>query len=67
VVKTTVYLQNGVDRSMFLGVYTEQFKRRLRSPWMPAGLTMDIDALRLDCLIEIDAVSTVAPRIPRLA
>ena len=57
IVKTTVYLQDGVNRSVFLDAYTEQFRRRLRSPWLPAGLTMDLDAMRPDCLVEIDAVA----------
>ena len=28
IVKTTVYLIDGVDRSVFLDAYTEQFRRR---------------------------------------
>jgi 2-iminobutanoate/2-iminopropanoate deaminase len=62
VVKTTVYLQQGMDRSVFLDAYIEQFRRRLRSPWMPTGLTMDVDALRPDCLVEIDAVAWLGTR-----
>jgi 2-iminobutanoate/2-iminopropanoate deaminase len=62
IVKTTVYLIDGVDRSVFLDAYTEQFRRRLKSPWMPAGLTMDLDAMRTDCLVEIDAVAWLGPR-----
>jgi 2-iminobutanoate/2-iminopropanoate deaminase len=57
IVKTTVYLLDGQDRAVFLDAYSEQLKRRLRSPWMPAGLTMTVDALRPDCLVEIDAVA----------
>jgi len=62
IVKTTVYLIDGVDRTVFLDAYTEQFRRRLKSPWMPAGLTMDLDAMRTDCLVEIDAVAWLGPR-----
>ena len=62
IVKTTVYLIDGVDRSVFLDAYTEQFRRRLKGPWMPAGLTMDLDAMRTDCLVEIDAVAWLGPR-----
>jgi 2-iminobutanoate/2-iminopropanoate deaminase len=62
IVKTTVYLIDGVDRSVFLDAYTEQFRRRLKSPWMPAGLTMDLDAMRTDCLVEIDAVAWLGTR-----
>ena len=40
----------------------EQFRRRLKSPWMPAGLTMDLDAMRTECLVEIDAVAWLGPR-----
>jgi enamine deaminase RidA (YjgF/YER057c/UK114 family) len=52
----------GQDRAVFLDAYGEQFRRRLRSPWMPAGLTMTVDALRPDCLVEIDAVAWLGPR-----
>jgi 2-iminobutanoate/2-iminopropanoate deaminase len=57
IVKTTVYLLAGQDRAVFLDAYGEQFRRRLRSPWMPAGLTMTVDALRPECLVEIDGVA----------
>jgi enamine deaminase RidA (YjgF/YER057c/UK114 family) len=29
---------------------------------MPTGLTMDVDALRPDCLVEIDAVAWMGAR-----
>jgi 2-iminobutanoate/2-iminopropanoate deaminase len=62
VVKTTVYLQDGMDRAVFLDAYAEQLRRRLQSPWMPAGLTMTVDAMRPDCLVEIDAVAWLGSR-----
>jgi enamine deaminase RidA (YjgF/YER057c/UK114 family) len=62
IVKTTVYLMEGTDRDVFLDAYSENFRRRLKSPWMPAGLTMDLDAMRPDCLVEIDAVAWLGPR-----
>ena len=62
IVKTTVYLMEGMDRATFLDAYSEQFRRRLKSPWMPAGLTMDLDAMRTDCVVEIDAVAWLGPR-----
>jgi 2-iminobutanoate/2-iminopropanoate deaminase len=62
IVKTTVYLLAGQDRAVLLDAYGEQFRRRLRSPWMPAGLTMTVDALRPDCLVEIDAVAYLGGR-----
>jgi 2-iminobutanoate/2-iminopropanoate deaminase len=62
IVKTTVYLLDGQERGVFLDAYGEQFRRRLRSPWMPAGLTMTVDALRPDCLVEIDAVAWLGGR-----
>jgi 2-iminobutanoate/2-iminopropanoate deaminase len=62
IVKTTVYLLGGQDRAAFLDAYSEQFRRRLRSPWMPAGLTMTVDALRPECLVEIDAVAYLGSR-----
>jgi 2-iminobutanoate/2-iminopropanoate deaminase len=62
IVKTTVYLLAGQDRAVLLDAYGEQLRRRLRSPWMPAGLTMTVDALRPDCLVEIDAVAYLGGR-----
>jgi 2-iminobutanoate/2-iminopropanoate deaminase len=62
VVKTTIYLMRGMDRNVFLETYAEQFRRRLKSPWMPAGLTMELDAMRTDCVVEIDAVAWLGPR-----
>jgi 2-iminobutanoate/2-iminopropanoate deaminase len=62
IVKTTVYLLDGQDRAVLFEAYGEQFRRRLRSPWMPAGLTMTVDALRPECLVEIDAVAYLGAR-----
>src|SRR5262245_44918695 len=62
IVKTTVYMMEGQDRQVLLDAYTESFRRRLKSPWMPAGLTMDLDAMRTDCLVEIDAVAWLGAR-----
>jgi 2-iminobutanoate/2-iminopropanoate deaminase len=62
IVKTTVYLQNGMDGAVFLDAYLGQFRTRLKSPWMPAGLAMYVDALRPDCLVEIDAVAWLGAR-----
>ena len=52
----------GMDHAAFVDAYTEQFRRRLKSPWMPAGLTMDLDAMRTDCVVEIDAVAWLGGR-----
>jgi 2-iminobutanoate/2-iminopropanoate deaminase len=62
IVKTTCYLMEGMDRNVFLDAYTEQFRKGLKSPWMPAGLTMELDAMRTDCLVEIDAVAWLGKR-----
>ena len=62
IVKTTVYLLEGMDREVFLNAYTEQFRRRLKTPWMPGGLTMVLDAMRTDCVVEIDAVAWLGAR-----
>jgi 2-iminobutanoate/2-iminopropanoate deaminase len=62
IIKTTVYLMAGMDRAVFLDAYTEQFRRRLRSAWLPAGLTMELDAMRTDCVVEIDAVAWLGTR-----
>lgn len=57
VVKTTVYLVAGQDRSRFASVYRDFFKRYLRSSIMPAGLTLEVKELSPRCLVEIDAVA----------
>ena len=57
VVKTTVYLIAGQDRSRFAKAYRDFFSRYLRSSTMPAGLTMEVQELSPRCLVEIDAVA----------
>lgn len=60
VVKTTVYLIAGQDRSRFANAYGDFFKRYLSSSTMPAGLTMEVKELSPRCLVEIDAVALLA-------
>jgi 2-iminobutanoate/2-iminopropanoate deaminase len=60
VVKTTVYLIAGQDRSRFAKAYGDFFKRYLRSSTMPAGLTMEVQELSPRCMVEIDAVALLA-------
>ena len=57
VVKTTVYLVAGQDRERFAETYRNFFRRYLRSPTMPTGLTMEVQELSPRCLVEIDAVA----------
>jgi 2-iminobutanoate/2-iminopropanoate deaminase len=57
VVKTTVYLIAGQDRSRFAKAYCDFFARYLRSSTMPTGLTMEVQELSPRCLVEIDAVA----------
>jgi 2-iminobutanoate/2-iminopropanoate deaminase len=57
VVKTTVYLIAGQDRSRFAKAYRDFFARYLRSSRMPAGLTVEVQELSPRCLVEIDAVA----------
>jgi 2-iminobutanoate/2-iminopropanoate deaminase len=57
IVKTTVYLIAGQDRSRFAETYREFFGRYARSFTMPAGLTMEVQELSPRCLVEIDAVA----------
>jgi len=60
VVKTTVYLIEGQDRSSFANAYREFFKSHSRSSRMPAGLTVEVRELSPRCLVEIDAVAHLA-------
>jgi 2-iminobutanoate/2-iminopropanoate deaminase len=57
IVKTTVYLVAGQDRSRFAAAYREFFNRYSRSSRMPAGLTVEVRELSPRCLVEIDAVA----------
>ena len=59
VVKTTVYLVAGQERSKFAGAYREFFKRYNRSSKMPTGLTVEVRELSPRCLVEIDTVAYV--------
>ena len=56
-VKTTVYLVAGQERSEFAAAYRKFFSRHSRSSRMPAGLTMEVRELSPLCLVEIDAVA----------
>jgi 2-iminobutanoate/2-iminopropanoate deaminase len=60
VVKTTVYLIAGQDRSRFANAYRKFFDRYLSSAKMPTGLTMEVEELSPGCLVEIDAVAYLA-------
>jgi 2-iminobutanoate/2-iminopropanoate deaminase len=60
VVKTTVYLIAGQDRSRFADAYGKFFARYLSSTSMPAGLIMEVEELSPRCLVEIDAVAYLA-------
>lgn len=57
VVKTTVYLLEGQDRSVFASTYQRFFNTHKRSQWMPAGLSLGVEALAPHCVVEIDAVA----------
>jgi 2-iminobutanoate/2-iminopropanoate deaminase len=56
-VKTTVYLVAGQNRSKFAAAYREFFNRHGRSRRMPAGLTVEVRELSPRCLVEIDSVA----------
>lgn len=57
IVKTTVYLTAGQDRSKFTTAYREFFAANKRNSTMPAGLTVEVRELSPRCLVEIDAVA----------
>jgi 2-iminobutanoate/2-iminopropanoate deaminase len=57
VVKTTVYLVAGQDRSTFSAAYQKFFEANKRHSSMHAGLTVEVRELSPRCLIEIDAVA----------
>jgi 2-iminobutanoate/2-iminopropanoate deaminase len=57
IVKTTVYLIAGQERSRFAAAYRKFFNRYSRSSTKPAGLTVEVRELSPRCLVEIDAVA----------
>jgi 2-iminobutanoate/2-iminopropanoate deaminase len=57
IVKTTVYLIAGQDRSEFTTAYREFLATNKRGSTMPAGLTVEVRELSPRCLVEIDAVA----------
>lgn len=57
VVKTTVYLTAGQDRSKLATAYQEFFAANKHNATMPAGLTVEVRELSPRCLVEIDAVA----------
>ena len=57
IVKTTIYLIAGQDRSTFTTAYREFFAANKRNSTMPAGLTVEVRELSPRCLVEIDAVA----------
>jgi 2-iminobutanoate/2-iminopropanoate deaminase len=57
IIKTTVYLTAGQDRSTFTTAYREFFADNKRNSTMPAGLTVEVRELSPRCLVEIDAVA----------
>ena len=57
VVKTTIYLTAGQDRSTFAGAYREFFNRHNPASTIPAGFTVEVQELAPGCLVEIDALA----------
>jgi 2-iminobutanoate/2-iminopropanoate deaminase len=62
IVKTTIYLVAGKDRSKFAAAYTKFFNRCRRASEMPAGLTVEVRELAPGCLVDIDAVAYLPRR-----
>jgi enamine deaminase RidA (YjgF/YER057c/UK114 family) len=57
IVKTTVYLIPGQDRTTFTTAYREFFAANKRNSMMPAGLSVEVRELSPRCLVEMDAVA----------
>jgi 2-iminobutanoate/2-iminopropanoate deaminase len=62
IVKTTIYLTAGQDRSKFTNAYKEFLAANKRNSQMPAGLTVEVRELSPRCLVEIDAVALLRAR-----
>ena len=57
IIKATVYLTAGQDRSKFTTAYQEFFAANKRNGNMPAGLTVEVRELSPHYLEEIDAMA----------
>ncbi len=57
IVKTTVYLTEGTDRTEFAEAYKNFFRRAQPRQAMPAGLTVEVQELSPRCLVEIDSIA----------
>jgi 2-iminobutanoate/2-iminopropanoate deaminase len=57
IVKTTVYLTEGADRTEFAEAYRNFFQTHGRTSILPAGLTVVVKELSPRCLVEIDSVA----------
>lgn len=57
IVKTTVYLIEGLERAEFAAAYSEFFTTQTKSATMPAGLTVEVQELSPGCLVEIDSIA----------
>lgn len=55
VVKTTVFIKNMADYTIFNQIYGEYFKEN-----KPARATVEVSRLPKDCLIEIDAIAVLS-------
>jgi 2-iminobutanoate/2-iminopropanoate deaminase len=62
VVKTTVYLLDGQDRSLCMSTYRKFFTTQFTNHCMPTGLTIGIEDLHPGCLVEVDAVAYLGAR-----
>jgi 2-iminobutanoate/2-iminopropanoate deaminase len=62
VVNMTVYLVGGQDRARFADTYRRYFEAHTRGSWLPTGLTLDVQELAKDVLVEIDAVVYLGAR-----
>jgi len=57
VVKITVYLLKGQDRSLCMSTYRKFFSTQFTNQCMPTGLTIGVEDLHPGCLVEVDAVA----------
>lgn len=62
VIKTTVYLLEGQDRSLCMSTYRKFFSTQFTNQSMPTGLTIGVERLHPGCLVEVDAVAYLGGR-----
>src|SRR6185312_14544852 len=56
IVKTTVYLVEGLDRTKFADAYRAYFAEQAGAAWFPSAMVLDVQKLSPGAMVEIDSI-----------